>query len=211
MSVIYEDSAPITGLAIVNSEANSFIYIVSYNRISTKSLVSGKEVPKILDDGVGCEIGNSLITPKNYPAEMVLARKEALYFYGKEGRGPCFIISGEKTIALWYHSYLVVVSIVPALDSESPSAITPNPSVSPTTTLLPFGSTVQGGTVLSVYDLKTKLTAYRSSFGEERFDPKSGQNIGEEITRVLVGPSELFAVTKSNKVADFVINHRYFE
>ncbi len=206
ISVIYEDSTPITGLAIVNTGTTPFMYVVSYNGISTVSLASGKEPPIILDDGIGCEIGNSLLTPKNYPEEMVLARKEALYFYGKEGRGPCFILTGEKTIVLWYRSYLVVVTILPILDSESISPLSPNPSLSPTSTLLPFGSTIQGGTVLSIYDLKTKLIAFRSSFGEEIFDPKRGQNVGEEIILVLAGPCELFVVTKSNKVIAIIVN-----
>ena len=200
ISVIYEESTPITGLAIVNSDSNPFLYIVSYNRISVVSLVSGKEIPKVLDDGVGCEIGNSLLTPVNYPPEMVLARREALYFYGKEGRGPCFIISGEKTIVVWYRSYLVVVTTVSALDSESPLTMSSAPSVSPTSTLLPFGTNLPGGTLLSIYDLKTKLIAYRSSFGEITFDQKCGQMVGEEIIRVLIGPSELLVVTKTNKV-----------
>lgn len=212
IGVIYEDSTPITGLAIVNKGSSPFMYVVSYNSISTVSLVSGKNPPMILDDGIGCEIGNSLLTPKNYPEEMVLARKEALYFYGKDGRGPCFIITGDKTIVLWYRSYLVVVTIVPTLetlDSEGVSAISPLPSVSPTATLLPFGSTIQGGTILSIYDLKTKLIAYQASFGDETFDKKRGQNVGEEIIRVLAGPSELFVVTKSNKVIVLILIYRY--
>ena len=199
ISVIYEDSTPITGLSLVNSGADSFIYVVSYNRISIVPIAPSKETSRTLDEGVGCEIGNSLLTPSEYPPEMVLARKEAIYFYGKEGRGPCFIIGGEKTDILWYKSYLVIVSVVPSL-GEDVNLSSPIPSVSPTATQLPFGSALHMGTVLSIYDLKTKLIAFRGTFGEETFDPKCGQNVGEEIIKVLAGPSELFVITKKNKV-----------
>lgn len=133
---------------------------------------------------------------------------QAIYFYGPEGRGPCFIIGGiffraysslgDKSIVTWYHSYLVVVTTVPLIDSSlSPDLLSPP---SPNFPNLPFGATNRLGTVLTIYDLKSKFIAYRSSFGQEVFDSRRGTDVGEGIAHVVPGNAELLVVTKTNKV-----------
>ena len=56
------------------------------------------------------------------------------------------------------------------------------------------------GTLLTIYDLKSKCIAFRSSFGQEVFDPKRGTDIGEGILHVIPSHSELHVMTVSRKL-----------
>ena len=71
------------------------LFIVSLTGVATVSTVSSKEAPVDVDSK-GCEIGNVLMTPPGYAPELVLARKDAVTFYGSNGRGPNFGIAGMK-------------------------------------------------------------------------------------------------------------------
>jgi hypothetical protein len=71
------------------------LFIVSLTGVASVSTASSKEAPVDVDSK-GCEIGNVLMTPAGYAPELVLARKEAVTFYGTNGRGPNFGIPGWK-------------------------------------------------------------------------------------------------------------------
>jgi hypothetical protein len=84
------------------------LFVVSLSGITIVPL-SSKEQPTALEN-IGCELGNAIMTPKDHQQEMVLATPEVgislishitkayfsktLYFFGPDGRGPCFIIGG---------------------------------------------------------------------------------------------------------------------
>jgi hypothetical protein len=198
--VIYEASSPITALGFSNEDKSLFI-----TTLANIAIVStlGKESVNVLDEQ-GCEAGNAIMTPPEFPPEMVMGRKEALYFYSPEGRGPCFIVGGEKSFMTWYHSYLVVVSVAPTINGlPSPENTSP---ISPSTAPLTLADTTSSGTVLTIYDLKSKYVAYRASFGTESFDPSRGVDVGEPILHVIPGPTELYVLTKSKKVFYFLFD-----
>lgn len=45
-------------------------------------------------ESINSELGNSILTPQEKNQDVIVARDEAIYFYGPEGKGPCFIIGG---------------------------------------------------------------------------------------------------------------------
>ena len=98
----------------------------------------------------------------------------------------------------WFQSYLVVVSTVPIVHSAE-STSPQSPINAPYSQLL--GGSQSLGTVLTVYDLKTKYVAYRSSFGQEVFDARRGVDVGEGILHIISGKTDILVVTKSNRVS----------
>lgn len=67
--------------------------------------VLGKARKEILDD-VGCKMGCSVMSDAQ---EFILGKKEAVYFYGTEGRGACLAFEGDKKFLAWFRSYLIVI------------------------------------------------------------------------------------------------------
>jgi hypothetical protein len=65
--------------------------------------------------------------------DFIVGRKEAIYFYESEGRGPCFAFEGDKKMLSWFRSYLIVVG-------QDPNNLKFN--------------------TFNIYDLKNKFIAY---------------------------------------------------
>eukprot|EP00172_Hildenbrandia_rubra_P003858 Plantae.Rhodophyta-Hildenbrandia_rubra.ctg673.p1 GENE.Plantae.Rhodophyta-Hildenbrandia_rubra.ctg673~~Plantae.Rhodophyta-Hildenbrandia_rubra.ctg673.p1 ORF type:complete len:990 (+),score=158.70 Plantae.Rhodophyta-Hildenbrandia_rubra.ctg673:93-3062(+) len=63
-------------------------------------------------DSQGCALGRASTCLLTFSNEVVIARKEALYFYNVEGRGPClaFPSGGKNTIVKGWGNYLVHVT-----------------------------------------------------------------------------------------------------
>ncbi|KAI8930083.1 hypothetical protein BC831DRAFT_441260 [Entophlyctis helioformis] len=174
------------------------LYIVTLARI-LGCVTTGKDVKQNILEEQGTEIGLSLATPYERDQEMAMARNEAVYFYGPDGRGPCFIIDGEKSHMTWFRGYLVLVSkemplranVLTEFGNASESAFSPDAD-SALSRSWPSGGPTPGH-VLTIYDLKSKFIAYRGSFGTRRFD-------ASPIKHVLAEWGELFVVTKENKM-----------
>lgn len=56
------------------------------------------------------------------------------------------------------------------------------------------------GSILTLYDLKSKFIAYRTSFGTRKFNASAGTAIGESIQHIVSEWGELFIVTDQNHV-----------
>jgi len=52
----------------------------------------------------GCELGCAIVGESDQ--EMILGRTEAVYFYGPEGRGACFIFDGPLLFSFLFFSFL---------------------------------------------------------------------------------------------------------
>ncbi|GAA95494.1 uncharacterized protein L969DRAFT_85167 [Mixia osmundae IAM 14324] len=116
-------SEPITGLEFWTSAAQQqALWIVTTSKVWSYTL-TGKasgNAPTITD-----ELGAPLRCVASMPnGDMVLARSEALYVYGSEGRGACFAYEGPKTLIASHGSYIVIVS-----PPQSPSAASASPTV----------------------------------------------------------------------------------
>jgi hypothetical protein len=82
-------------------------------------IASGKggAAPHVLDD-IGASLNCSVVMPSG---DVVLARDEAVYVYGPEGRGACYALEGTKSSVEAFGSNLIIVSppFVPSAASTS--------------------------------------------------------------------------------------------
>lgn len=116
--VIHESPEPVTGLGFREASSPSAtapsrapesdksgpsslsLFIVTTNRVLSAP-VSGKGGEARTVDELGCGLGCAVMDWER--REMVLARDEAIYLYGPEGRGACYAYEGMragKTILL---------------------------------------------------------------------------------------------------------------
>jgi hypothetical protein len=89
------------------SNADNMLFVTSLTeilsmRIGAKGDVAESEVL----DGRGVPKG---LVCMSEDRDLVVAHKEAIYFFGAEGRGACFAFEGEKQLVSWFRSYLVLV------------------------------------------------------------------------------------------------------
>lgn len=101
--VILEGSGdPVTGLGFrepTTDNANVSLFIVTLNQVMNYQ-VTGKGsggTPTGIDD-IGCALGCA--TMDHSLKDIIVARDEALYMYGVEGRGPCHAYEG---VILYLH------------------------------------------------------------------------------------------------------------
>jgi len=95
----------VAGLGFREHTKTTYLFVVSSNSIDCYT-TQGKEQREELDMQ-GCELGCAIVGESDQ--EMILGRTEAVYFYGPEGRGACFIFDGPKKILAWFRNYLIVV------------------------------------------------------------------------------------------------------
>ncbi|KAJ3287175.1 Vacuolar protein sorting-associated protein 11 [Borealophlyctis nickersoniae] len=196
--VVHEGSEAITGLGFHEDGKNTTLYIVTLARILSCE-TSNKDATQVLDDQ-GADFGNAILTPQESHQEMVIGRKEAIYFYGLDGRGPCFIIDGEKTSMTWFRNYLAIVSrepppnirhsVVGDIEGEQSDSSAEQAVMSPSG----FGDTLDG-TVLTLYDLKNKYVAFTGTFNGEGLGARP-----QAINCVLGEWGELFVITEDKKM-----------
>lgn len=100
-------SEPITGLGFREpqstpntgdkSDALLHLFIVTTNRVLSY-VASGKgsgNTPTVVDE-VGCGLGSAAMDPR--AKEMVVARDEAIYMCGPDGRGACYAYEGAMEL-----------------------------------------------------------------------------------------------------------------
>ncbi|KAG0007124.1 hypothetical protein BGZ65_006007 [Modicella reniformis] len=85
--------------------------------------------------------------------ELAIAREEAIFFYGPDGRGSAYGYDGSKTFISFYKSYLVLVS---------PPNI--NITASRTFGVHPAAVSANDTTRLTILDTANKFTAYQDTF-----------------------------------------------
>lgn len=71
--------------------------------------VKDKEQRVILDS-IGCEKMCSVLAENAQESHYMIGRTDAIYCYTPDGRGPCYVIEGEKVLLQWFRSYLVIVA-----------------------------------------------------------------------------------------------------
>ncbi|KAK4689022.1 vacuolar protein sorting-associated protein 11, partial [Tremellales sp. Uapishka_1] len=165
--VIHESSEPITGLgfrepsssttrskAPENSNAVS-LFIVTTNRVLCAP-VSGKGGETRTIDELGCGLGCAVMDWDK--REMIIARDEAIYLYGPEGRGACYAYEGPKSSITAFKHNLIIVS-PPFLPSAASNSATVRHYVSKAPNDL--GSDIAK---IAIFDLQNKLVSYSGTF-----------------------------------------------
>ncbi|KAG5635623.1 hypothetical protein H0H81_010584 [Sphagnurus paluster] len=103
---------PITGLGFrepTEENPSLFLFIVTISRVLSYQ-VSGKgssSTPTVVDE-IGCGLGCATMDWR--ASNMVVAKDEAIFFCGTEGRGPCYAYEGTKSSIHSHLNYLVIVS-----------------------------------------------------------------------------------------------------
>ncbi|KIW34222.1 uncharacterized protein PV07_01014 [Cladophialophora immunda] len=104
---VFESEDPITGLE-VRQGATKVLYIANTAKICSL-IISGKGQgqPVRTVDNRGCNVG--CMTQDHETGDMVIAREDALYYYGANGRGPSYAFEGPKKLVKIYKEYVGVV------------------------------------------------------------------------------------------------------
>lgn len=84
----------------MTDDANLYLFVVTTNRVlsyqvSGKGAASGGGTGAIVVDEVGCALGCATMDWKN--KDIVVARDEAIYICGTDGRGACYAYEGLRS------------------------------------------------------------------------------------------------------------------
>ncbi|KAF8633473.1 hypothetical protein AX15_001433 [Amanita polypyramis BW_CC] len=154
-------SEPITGLGFkqpTDEIPNTYLFIATTSHVLSYQ-VSGKGsgAPAMVVDEIGCGLGCARMDWR--ARDMLVAREEAIYLCGTEGRGACFAYEGHKSSIHTHRHYLVIVSPPFTPTTHSSSATVRNfvrqASLSVAETDI---------TKVVVFDLENKHVAYSSTF-----------------------------------------------
>ncbi|EPQ57796.1 hypothetical protein GLOTRDRAFT_114433 [Gloeophyllum trabeum ATCC 11539] len=130
--VIHESpTEPVTGLGFREPNVDDggaptlHLFIVTTNRVlcyQASGRGSGGSASVV--DEVGCGLGCATMDWKR--RDMVIAREEAIYTCGVDGRGPCYAYEGHKSSVHTHLNYLVIVSPPFAPSASAASATVRN-------------------------------------------------------------------------------------
>ncbi|EWC46632.1 hypothetical protein DRE_04119 [Drechslerella stenobrocha 248] len=106
--VIHESNEPITGMEFMEEGGSSALYVTTTERVMTiKTAIRGHiPAPRVLET-TGCALG-CLTIDKNLD-NILVARNDALYYYGPDGRGPCYAYEGSKSLIHCFGAYVIML------------------------------------------------------------------------------------------------------
>ncbi|RDB23063.1 Vacuolar protein sorting-associated protein 11 [Hypsizygus marmoreus] len=159
--MLHESGAdPITGLGFKESteeSPNTYLFVVTLNQVIAYQ-VSGKGsggTGAVVDE-IGCGLGCATMDWR--AGNVVVARDEAIFVCGTEGRGACYAYEGHKSSIYTHLNYLVIVS-PPFIPSASAASATVRNFVARTP-----GSGESDITKVTVFEPENKYIAYSGTF-----------------------------------------------
>ena len=105
---VFESDEPITGVQF-REGPNTTLYLATTGRILTLT-ISGRgqgQPAKNLDDN-GCGLG--CMTADSESGDIIIARDDAIYYYGLNGRGPSYAYEGPKQLASTFGDLVALVT-----------------------------------------------------------------------------------------------------
>ncbi|GAM20486.1 hypothetical protein SAMD00019534_036610 [Acytostelium subglobosum LB1] len=146
--------SPVMGMGFVTKGTSSpVLFVQTLTHVYTYVRDHEEVIDKIRPEE---ESGDNLSFTMSDDQVPIVARKNAIYFYNVDGRGPAFGFTGIKSKLLWFRSYLVVV--------EEPGSLSgvgfPNALGSPSLN----SSIGQKQTTVNIYDLKNKYLGFTDKF-----------------------------------------------
>jgi len=118
---VFESQEPITGVEFRVGPTTT-LYLATTGRILTLT-ISGKgqgQPARALEDS-GCGVGCMTVDKSN--GDIVVVRDDAIYYYGENGRGPCFAFEGPKKLVSIYKDYVALVSPPKATSSSNANVV----------------------------------------------------------------------------------------
>ncbi|KAI1006523.1 Vacuolar protein sorting-associated protein 11 [Podosphaera aphanis] len=106
---IFDSEEPITGLELRDEYLVPTLYIATTSRV-LKLIISARgqsNLVKTVEDA-GCALGCMTFDKKN--GDIVVVRDDAIYYYGVDGRGPCYAYDGPKSMVTVYKDYITLAS-----------------------------------------------------------------------------------------------------
>lgn len=105
---VFESEEPITGVEFREGSSTT-LYLATTGRILTLTITGrGQGQPaKNLED-IGCGVG--CMTVDKATGDIIVARDDAIYSYGINGRGPSYAYEGPKQLVSIYGDYIALVS-----------------------------------------------------------------------------------------------------
>ncbi|KAK5085393.1 Vacuolar protein sorting-associated protein 11 [Lithohypha guttulata] len=105
--IVFESQDPITALQ-VRQGTTKVLYIATLGKISSL-VISGKGQgqPVRTVDNRGCHPGCMTFEPSTN--DLIVARDDAVYYYGVNGRGPSYAFDGPKKLVKTYKDYVGLV------------------------------------------------------------------------------------------------------
>ncbi|RDW72178.1 vacuolar protein sorting protein-like protein [Coleophoma crateriformis] len=153
--IVHDSEEPITGLEFSIDASITTLYVATVSRI-LKLVISGRgqgQPARNLEDS-GCAAG--CMTVDKRTGDIVVVRDDAIYYYGLDGRGPCFGFDGPKSMVEIYNGYLALVC-PPARSSTAPKS----------NTLRRFGGAqaedIFNASTFTLLDTATKFVAHSES------------------------------------------------
>ncbi|KAF2189828.1 vacuolar protein sorting-associated protein 11 [Zopfia rhizophila CBS 207.26] len=105
---VFESEEPITGIEFREGNITT-LYIATTGRIVTLVISGrGQGQPARSLDETGCGVGCMAVDKAT--RDVVVARNDAIYYYGLHGRGPPYAYEGEKKMISIFKDYVVIVS-----------------------------------------------------------------------------------------------------
>jgi len=104
---VFESEEPITGIQFREGNTTA-LYIATTTKILTL-IVTGRgqgQPARTLDD-MGCALG--CLTVDKSTRDIIIARDDAIYYYGLHGRGASYNLDGHKTLLTTYKDYICAV------------------------------------------------------------------------------------------------------
>ncbi|KAK0120111.1 hypothetical protein ONS95_011520 [Cadophora gregata] len=105
---VHESEEPITGVEFREEDRLTTLYISTTSRI-LKLAISGRhgQAPRVVEE-LGCAVG--CMTLDKRTGDIVVVRGDAIYYYGVDGRGPCYAFDGPKSLVTIFGDYVALVS-----------------------------------------------------------------------------------------------------
>ncbi|CAH9142881.1 unnamed protein product [Cuscuta epithymum] len=97
--------ASITGLGFRVDGQALLLFAVTPQSVSIFNLQTQPPSQQTLDQ-IGSSVPSVAMTDRS---ELIIGRREAVYFYEVDGRGPCWAFEGEKKLLGWFRGYLLCV------------------------------------------------------------------------------------------------------
>ena len=119
---VHESEEPITGVELREESKLTTLYVSTTSRI-LKLVITGKgqgQPGRVVEDS-GCAAGCMTVDKRN--GDIVVVRDDAIYYYGVDGRGPCFAYDGPKSLVAIYDDYIALVAPATTNNTSNSSAL----------------------------------------------------------------------------------------
>ncbi|KAF3912586.1 hypothetical protein ABW21_db0207984 [Orbilia brochopaga] len=119
--VIHESDEPVTGMEFIEESGSSTLYVTTPERVMTiKTSIRGHIPPPRVLETTGCALG--CLTLDENSGNILVARDDALYYYGPDGRGPCYAYEGSKSLINSFGAYVILL-LPPQVTSSNPLGV----------------------------------------------------------------------------------------